>query len=96
MSASWHKVPKPTRTSVSSLPPQFLWYKTEKTAREMTEDKRRNDLITELDVAYGHDIPWYGFGRLSLPATPGVKDKRQSTYIIFRRDVKRTSPDRLS
>ena len=95
MSASWRKVPTSTRTGVSSLPPQFLWYKAEKTAREMTEDERKNDLITELDVTYGDDIPWYGFERLSPPTTPGIKDKRQSTYVTFRRGVKRTSPDRL-
>ena len=74
-----------------SLPPQFLWYKAEKTAREMTDAERKNDLITELDVLFGEDIPWYGFEKLSPPTTPEIKNKRQSTQITFRRGVKRTS-----
>ena len=91
MSAAWHKVPKSTRTGAASLAPLFLWYKAEKTAREMTDAERKNDLITELDVTYGEDIPWYGFDRLSPPTTPEIKDRRQSVYITFRRGVKRKS-----
>jgi len=89
MSDAWHKVPKSTRTGVASLAPLFLWYKAEKTGREMTDAERKNDLITELDVTYGEDVPWYGFEKLSPPTTPGIKDKRQSAFITFRRGVKR-------
>lgn len=91
MSDAWHKVPKSTRTGATSLPPQFLWYKAEKTGREMTDEEKKNDLITELDVTYGEDIPWYGFEKLSPPTTPELQDRRQSVYITFRRGVKRTS-----
>jgi len=87
----WHKVPKSTRTAVASLPPQFLWYKAEKTAQQMTNAERKNDLITELDVIYGEDVPWYGFEKLSPPTTPQVENRRQSAYMTFRRGVKRTS-----
>lgn len=73
------------------MPPQFLWYKAEKTAQEMTDAEKKNDLITELDVMFGEDIPWYGFEKLSPPTTPEIKNKRQSTHITFRRGVKRTS-----
>ena len=91
MSAVWHRVPRSTRTGATSLPPQFLWYKAEKTAQEMTDAEKKNDLITELDVMFGEDIPWYGFEKLSPPTTPEIKNKRQSTHITFRRGVKRTS-----
>ena len=91
MSDAWHKVQKSTRTAVSGLDPLFLWYKAEKTAREMTDDEKKNDLITELDVTYGEDTPWYGFEKLSPPTTPEIKNKRQSAYITFRRGVKRMS-----
>lgn len=90
MSDAWHKVPKSTRTGATSLAPQFLWYKAEKTAREMTDAERKNDLITELDVMYGEDVPWYGFEQLSPPTTPEIKNRRQSVHITFRRGVKRT------
>jgi hypothetical protein len=90
MSTAWHRVPRSTRTGAMGLPPQFLWYKAEKTAREMTDAERKNDLITELDVLFGDDIPWYGFEKLSPPTTPEIKNKRQSTQITFRRGVKRT------
>lgn len=91
MSSVWHKVPRSTRAGAMSLPPQFLWYKAEKTAREMTDAERKNDLITEIDVLFGEDVPWYGFEKLSPPTTPEIKNKRQSTYITFRQGVKRTS-----
>ena len=92
MSDAWHKAQKSTRTGVASLPPLFLWYKAEKTAQEMTNAEKQNDLITELDVTYGGDIPWYGFEKLSPPITPEIKNKRQNAFITFRRGVKRTSP----
>lgn len=91
MSGAWHKVPKSTRTGAMGLAPLFLWYKADRTALEMTEDERKNDLITELDVMIGEDIPWYGFEKLSPPTTPEIERKRQSMYITFRRGVKRTS-----
>ena len=59
----------------------------------MTDAEKQNDLITELDVTYGEDIPWYGFERLYPPTTPEIKNKRQSASITFRRGVKRTSLD---
>ena len=90
MSDAWHKVPRSTRASSAGLAPLFLWYKAEKAAREMT-DAEKNDLITELDITYGEDVPWYGFEKLSPATTPEIKNKRQSAYITFRRGVKRTS-----
>ena len=92
MSDAWYKVQKSTRASSAGLAPLFLWYKAEKTAQEMTNAEKQNDLITELDVTYGEDVPWYGFEKLSPPTTPEIKNRRQSAYITFRRGVKRTSP----
>jgi len=91
MSNAWHKVPRSTRASSAGLAPLFLWYKAEKSAREMTDSEKKNDLITELDITYGEDVPWYGFEKLSPATTPEIKNKRQSAYITFRRGVKRTS-----
>ena len=85
--------PCPTRgtgTGAADLTPLFLWYKAEKTTREMADAERKNDLITELDVMYGDGIPWYGIDSLS-PTTPEIKNKRKSVYGTFRRGVKRTS-----
>jgi len=90
MSEAWHKVKKSTRTGAASLAPLFLWYKAEKTGREMTDAERKNNLITELDITYGEDVSWYGFEKLSPPTTPEIKNKRQSAYITFRHGVKRT------
>ena len=91
MSGAWHKVQRSTRASSAGLAPLFLWYKAEKAAQEMTDAEKKNDLITELDVTYGEDVPWHGFEKLSPPTTPEIKNRRQSAYITFRRSVKRTS-----
>jgi hypothetical protein len=91
MSTIWRKVPRSTRTGTTGLPPQFLWYKAEKTALEMSEDERKNELITELDATFGEDVPWFGFEKLNPPTTPHVQNKWTSAYITFRRGVKRTS-----
>jgi len=91
MPDAWHKVPKSTTTGAADLAPLFLWYKAEKTARKMTDAGRKNDLITELYVTYGDDIPWYGFDKLSPPTTPEIKNRRQNVYMTFCNGVKRTS-----
>lgn len=68
------------------MKPLFLWYKLGKTAGDMTSDERAN-LITELDVLYGEDVPWYGFEMLE-PATLEQKGKVEATHICYRRGVK--------
>lgn len=52
----------------------------------MTSEEREN-IITELDVLYGVDIPWYGFEKLE-PATFPQGPKVESTWITYRRGVK--------
>ncbi|CAL1715541.1 unnamed protein product [Somion occarium] len=59
----WSKV----KTAVSPRNPKmFLWYKTGKSLRQMSDDEKRN-IITEVDVLFGDDKPWYGFERLEPP-----------------------------
>ena len=67
-------------------PPLYLWYKTGKTAADMTAEEK-NNLITELDVLWGDDTPWYGFEKLE-PPTMEPKGQVQSTRLTFRRGVK--------
>lgn len=69
-------------------PPLYLWYQLGKTSGEMTAAERAN-LVTELDVLYGDDIPWYGFEKLE-PATLLHRKDVESTWLTMRRGVKRT------
>ena len=52
----------------------------------MTTEEKGN-IITELDVLYGMDIPWYGFEKLE-PATLPLGPKVDATWITYRRGVK--------
>jgi len=67
-------------------PPLFLWYKIGKTAADMTPEEKAN-IVTEIDVLWGDDIPWYGFEKLS-PPTMEKRDKILSTWITYRKGVK--------
>lgn len=53
----------------------------------MNAEEKAN-IITELDVLFGDDVPWYGFETLE-PATMSHTGKVQSTRLAFRRGVKR-------
>lgn len=53
---------------------------------EMTAEEK-NNIITELDVLWGDDVPWYGFEKLE-PPTMEPTGRVQSTHITFRRGVK--------
>ncbi|KAF9815990.1 hypothetical protein IEO21_04240 [Rhodonia placenta] len=83
--ADWHKVSHMVSPSGEKL---YLWYRTEKTLLQMTTAERQNDLVTELDVLFGDDQPWYGFERLERPvleAKPIVR--REAVWITYRRGV---------
>lgn len=56
----------------------------------MTEAER-GQIITELDLLYGEDVPWYGFERVHPPTMP-EKDRVQATWLTYRRGVKRMIP----
>lgn len=66
--------------------PLFLWYQLGKTSAQMSADERKN-IITEIDVHFGDDIPWYGFEKLQPPTL--ISDGHtQDTFMTFRRGVK--------
>lgn len=67
-------------------PPLFLWYRTGKTVAEMNSEEQAN-IITELDVLYGEDVPWYGFEKLE-PPTMHERGRVEATWITYRRGVK--------
>jgi hypothetical protein len=70
-------------------PPLFLWYRTGKIMREMSPKERQEDLITELDVLYGMDRPWYGFERLEEAVTLELEGRIEGTWLTYRRGVRR-------
>ena len=77
------------RDGVRGEPPMFLWYKTGKTARELSAEEKRNDLITELDVLYGDDRPWYGFTKLEPSVTIHKAHRVEDEWLTYRKGVKR-------
>ncbi|EDR14080.1 uncharacterized protein LACBIDRAFT_244580 [Laccaria bicolor S238N-H82] len=82
----WHQAHTSLRAGVLRIPPLFIWYKTGKTAGQMTSEEKAH-IITELDVIYGEDVPWYGFEKLK-PATLPEKGRVQATWLTYRRGVK--------
>ncbi|KIM44481.1 hypothetical protein M413DRAFT_442454 [Hebeloma cylindrosporum] len=82
----WHKASTSVRAGLGGLPPLYLWYKIGKTAADMTVEEKAN-IITELDVLYGEDVPWYGFEKLE-PATLPKHKRREATWITYKRGVK--------
>ncbi|KAG7093566.1 hypothetical protein E1B28_007236 [Marasmius oreades] len=82
----WKRASTSLRTGWRA-PPLYLWYYAVKTASQMTAEERA-DLITEMDVLYGDDVPWYGFEKLDPPTLAAEPGKVESTRIIIRRGVK--------
>lgn len=90
----WRKADLSLRAGILRASPLYLWYRTGKTASEMTTEEKAN-IITELDVTFGDDIPWYGFEKIEPPTT-SAEGKVQSVHISIRRGVKREPPCKLS
>ncbi|KIK90771.1 hypothetical protein PAXRUDRAFT_831401 [Paxillus rubicundulus Ve08.2h10] len=84
---SWFKVERSIRDGVLRTEPLFLWYKTGKTATEMSAEEK-NNIITEIDVLFGEDRPWYGFEKLPPAVTPEKESRLESVYVTYRRGVK--------
>ncbi|PPQ90772.1 hypothetical protein CVT25_010161 [Psilocybe cyanescens] len=82
----WHKAKTSLRAGLRGIPPLFLWYKTGKTSGDMSAKERAN-IITELDVLYGEDTPWYGFEKIE-PPTLSQRGRIEATWITYRRGVK--------
>ncbi|CAK5267650.1 unnamed protein product, partial [Mycena citricolor] len=90
---SWKKAGTSLRAGVAGTPPLYLWYRTGKTFGDMDAAERSN-IVTELDVVYGDDIPWYGFEKLDPPTVLHHRET-ESTWLTMRRGVKlppRASP----
>ncbi|KZT07407.1 Metallo-dependent phosphatase [Laetiporus sulphureus 93-53] len=86
LSADWHKVSRTISPSGEKL---YLWYKTDKTLAQMTMTERQTDLVTELDVLFGDNQPWYGFEKLDTPVLEGKAIiQRESVWLTYRRGVK--------
>nr|VWO97910.1 Zn(2)-C6 fungal-type domain-containing protein [Ganoderma boninense] len=83
-SSAWIRVAHPINPSGEK---RYLWYKAEKTWREMTEAERKNDLITEIDVLFGSDQPWYGFERVDR-ATYDGDGRREAVWLTYRKGTK--------
>ena len=83
----WSKVSTSLRSGVARAQSLYLWYRVGKTAREMSVEEH-GKLITELDVLYGDDVPWYGFERMH-PPTYLATAKSVNTWLTYRRGVKR-------
>ena len=88
LSDAWHKVSRSISPSGDKL---FLWYKTDRTLAQMTASQRQQQLITELDVLFGEDDPWYGFEKVSPPLQESQTIiQRESVWLTYRRGVHRT------
>ncbi|KAH8103804.1 Metallo-dependent phosphatase [Cristinia sonorae] len=81
--SGWIKIP---RTVSPRGKKQYLWYKADKTSREMSATEKRQ-LITEIDVTYGDDKPWYGFEKLEPPVAQG-DSKAETVSLTIRHGVK--------
>ncbi len=67
---------------------RYLWYKAEKTWREMTEAERKNSLVTEIDVLFGSDQPWYGFEKVDQAVYDGMRNI-EPVWLTYRKGIKR-------
>ncbi|TBU30138.1 Metallo-dependent phosphatase [Dichomitus squalens] len=83
-SQSWIKVAHPLNPFGEK---RYLWYNAEKTWRDMTDAERKSDLITEIDVLFGSDQPWYGFERVQQ-ATYDGGGPREPVWLTYRKGVK--------
>ncbi|KAH8832657.1 Metallo-dependent phosphatase-like protein [Flagelloscypha sp. PMI_526] len=86
-SGGWKKADMSVRNGLKDVEHVYLWYHVGKTAAEMNEQEKAN-LITEIDILYGEDIPWYGFEKLEPPAIPFVKGRLEAIHVTTRRGVK--------
>jgi len=86
-SEEWHKVSHSIRDGIMHTDPIYLWYRKGKTLREMDEGERQN-IITEIDILFGEDRPWYGFEKLEPAPTPEQPGRLDSVYVTYRRGVK--------
>jgi hypothetical protein len=68
----------------------FLWFYAERTRMEMSAREQKS-LVTEIDILYGEDVPWYGFQGLDPPTTEEQVGKIEKVTLLYRKGVQRTS-----
>ncbi|KAI6010736.1 Metallo-dependent phosphatase-like protein [Pisolithus orientalis] len=83
----WFKVKRSIRDGVVRQKPLYLWYKIGKAMNEMTTEEKQQ-IITEVDVLFGEDRPWYGFEKVEPAVTPEKDGVIESVYVTYRRGVK--------
>lgn len=84
---NWLKVKTSIRDGVPRAPKLFLWYKLGERMSFLSDEQKRN-IVTELDLLFGDDRPWYGFERLEPPTTPSQEGRMESAWLTYRRGVK--------
>ncbi|KAF5351514.1 hypothetical protein D9758_007250 [Tetrapyrgos nigripes] len=82
----WTKVETSLRAGVYGAPPLFLWYYTGKTMMDSSAEER-SQIITEIDMHFGNDDPWYGFEKLKPPTTLASPGKKENAFMTIRRGV---------
>ncbi|KAI0630843.1 Metallo-dependent phosphatase [Trametes polyzona] len=83
-SSAWHRVAHPISPGGET---RYLWYKADRTWREMTDAQRKNDIVTEIDVLFGSDDPWYGFEKVDR-ATYDGSNKKEPVWLTYRKGIK--------
>lgn len=84
----WYKVEMSMRDGVRGTPKLYLWYHLGKTLGELTAQEKQENLITEIDVLYGEDAPWYGFEKLDPPVREENEGRLESVWLSYRRGIK--------
>ncbi|KAI0072805.1 Metallo-dependent phosphatase [Panus rudis PR-1116 ss-1] len=79
----WHLV---SRSISPHGEKKYIWYKAEKMLRQMSDADKQN-MITEIDVMFGDDKPWYGFEKVEPPAAP-QQNFAAGVWVTIRRGVK--------
>jgi hypothetical protein len=90
-SGGWVQVKYSLRQGVMRTKPLYLWYLADRTRAEMSPQEAQRALITELDVLYGANVPWYGFNRLEPPTTEEQENRVEQVSLTYRRGVQRRS-----
>lgn len=85
---NWQKVELSLRDGVPHAAPLFLWYRLGQRMSFLSSEEKSN-LITELDILFGDDRPWYGFERIQPPTTEEKPGHLESAWLTYRRGVKR-------
>jgi hypothetical protein len=84
---NWRKADVSARNGVMRQPPLYLWFKLGSPLQELSQSDKQG-LITELDVLYGTDRPWYGFEKVNSAINDGQKGKVDPVWLTLRRGVK--------